>query len=256
MNVTIISTSLFPTVLYFSDLSRQAGPSNLALSWIMLLWLFPVWDLVAMRDGNLTGRIYKAVSSFWVESRSFLVLPGHLVRRHINRAGRAGFESVYTTQMRLGSRLITEPLTNSEFLLSLNASVMFVRNSTANWDQNDNFTISFHCCSIAVRILPAAETVLTLELRKRCNISASAVFVPLLYSSEAWRTSLHRFWSLRAKQQQEAGMEAERATIHCKLCLTDCPKLETSTLQSCNCVFCVQVRIYLSLALRLKWTVM
>ncbi|KAI2654963.1 E3 ubiquitin-protein ligase RNF144B [Labeo rohita] len=38
-------------------------------------------------------------------------------------------------------------------------------------------------------------------------------------------------------------MEAEKAMIHCKLCLTDCPELETSTLQSCNCVFCVQLAI-------------
>jgi len=41
-------------------------------------------------------------------------------------------------------------------------------------------------------------------------------------------------------------MEAKSTMIHCKLCLTDCPELETSTLQSCNCVFCVQVRALLN----------
>uniref|UniRef100_A0A8C2CJP8 RBR-type E3 ubiquitin transferase n=1 Tax=Cyprinus carpio TaxID=7962 RepID=A0A8C2CJP8_CYPCA len=46
-------------------------------------------------------------------------------------------------------------------------------------------------------------------------------------------------------------MEAEKAMILCKLCLTDCPELETSTLQSCNCVFCVQcLRQYVQLAIR------
>lgn len=47
-------------------------------------------------------------------------------------------------------------------------------------------------------------------------------------------------------------MEAEKAMILCKLCLTDCPELETSTLQSCNCVFCVQVRAMLNKPLSLK----
>jgi len=41
-------------------------------------------------------------------------------------------------------------------------------------------------------------------------------------------------------------MEAKSTMIHCKLCLTDCPELETSTLQSCSCVFCVQVRALLN----------
>ncbi|XP_074416058.1 LOW QUALITY PROTEIN: E3 ubiquitin-protein ligase RNF144B [Carassius auratus] len=59
------------------------------------------------------------------------------------------------------------------------------------------------------------------------------------------------FLKLRAKQQEEAGMETEKAMIHCKLCLTDRPELETSTLQSCNCVFCVQcLRQYVQLAIR------
>ncbi|XP_042597524.1 E3 ubiquitin-protein ligase RNF144B isoform X2 [Cyprinus carpio] len=39
-------------------------------------------------------------------------------------------------------------------------------------------------------------------------------------------------------------MEEEKAMILCKLCLTDCPELETSTLQSCNCVFCVQLALF------------
>lgn len=46
-------------------------------------------------------------------------------------------------------------------------------------------------------------------------------------------------------------MEVNTAKIHCKLCLTDCPESETSTLRSCNCVFCVQcLRQYVQLAIR------
>lgn len=114
INVTILSTSRFPTVLYFSDLSRQAGPSNLAWSWIMLLWLFPVWDLVAHagREYWLEESIKQWDHTGWNLDLSCF-LRTNLFLRHTYRAGWAGFELVYTTQMRLDSRLNSPWLTVS-----------------------------------------------------------------------------------------------------------------------------------------------
>lgn len=166
----------------------------------------------------------------WVHSgwNLDLVLPDRLVLCLIKREGWAGFELVFTTQNE-----IRQSVTNSEFLQFLNASVWSACDSHAkNYFRCINLH-SFRYYSIGVRNL-RFETFLTLELYP--------LQLCLFLSLEAWRTSLHYFWSLRAKQQQEAG----KAMIHCKLCLTDCPELDTSTLQSCNCVFCVQVRALLN----------
>ncbi|XP_060717518.1 E3 ubiquitin-protein ligase RNF144B isoform X2 [Tachysurus vachellii] len=49
----------------------------------------------------------------------------------------------------------------------------------------------------------------------------------------------------------DSSIQTAEATVYCKLCLSDCPASETSTLRSCDCVFCTQcLRQYVQLAIR------
>ncbi|KAK2815148.1 hypothetical protein Q7C36_023414 [Tachysurus vachellii] len=57
--------------------------------------------------------------------------------------------------------------------------------------------------------------------------------------------------SIRMADVSDSSIQTAEATVYCKLCLSDCPASETSTLRSCDCVFCTQcLRQYVQLAIR------